>query len=393
MRLSKNPLFSIFLIILVDVLGLTLILPLLPFYAERLGATPALVGLLASTYAVCQLVAGPVLGRLSDRIGRKPVLLVSQAGTLAGFILLAYSRTLFWVFASRALDGITAGNISVAQAYISDVVPPQGRARAFGLVGVAFGMGFMLGPAISGLLAAHDYRWPMFGAAALSATSILATALLLPKGAPEAQPKVHAQPRASALSSTFEALREPTLKPLLAAFFAFCVAFSVYVSGLALFSERKLTWHGHPFGAREVGYLYGYGGLVGVLIQAFVITRLVQKLGQKRLAALGFCSMAIAYFSIGLTSWIPAILFAITLSSFGNSVIRPSLTSLVTANARPDRRGLTLGVLQSLMSVAQITAPLLAGAWIEKGFLMAWAFTASIAALAGARLMARAGDQ
>ncbi len=153
---SKNALLPIFLIVVVDVLGMTIILPLLPFYAERYGASPKLVGLLLMTYALCQLVAGPVLGQLSDRHGRRPLLIVSQVGTFIGFLVLGFAHTLALIFFSRFLDGITAGNLSLAQAYISDVTKPEDRARSFGLIGIAFGIGFMFGPAISGFLAQYD---------------------------------------------------------------------------------------------------------------------------------------------------------------------------------------------------------------------------------------------
>ena len=178
--MRKSPLLPIFLIVSVDVLGLTIILPLLPFYAEHYGASPAVVGLLVSLYAFCQLIAGPMLGRLSDHMGRRPLLLVSQVGTFIGFLILAYAHALWVIFLSRAIDGITAGNLSLAQAYISDVTRPEDRAKSFGLIGIAFGIGFLIGPAVSGILAKSDYRYPVFAAAGLSALSILATAVLLP---------------------------------------------------------------------------------------------------------------------------------------------------------------------------------------------------------------------
>src|SRR5258708_9670681 len=159
-------------------------IPLLPFYAEKMGATPTQVGLLIGTYAACQLFSGPLLGRLSDYTGRKPLLLVSQVGTLIGFLILAFAPNLWIVFLARVIDGATAGNLSLAQAYISDVTTQQDRAKSFGVIGIAFGMGFLIGPAISGYLAQFDYRDPIFAAAALSATSILATYFLLPSATP-----------------------------------------------------------------------------------------------------------------------------------------------------------------------------------------------------------------
>ena len=181
---KSSPLFSIFLIVLVDVMGLTIILPLLPFYAESFGATPAVVGLIVATYAFCQLIAGPPLGRLSDRVGRRPVLLVSQMGTFAGFLILAAAHTLWMVFLARIIDGLTAGNLTVAQAYISDVTEPEKRAKSFGIIGIAFGVGFLIGPALSGYLAQFSNTYPILLAAALSFTSIMCTYFLLPSVVP-----------------------------------------------------------------------------------------------------------------------------------------------------------------------------------------------------------------
>jgi len=160
-RRTRSPLFPIFLIVLVDVFGLTLVLPLLAPYAERFGATPLEATLLVSVYAACQLVAGPLLGRISDRTGRKPMLLVSQVGTLLGFALMANAWALWVIFAARVIDGLTAGNLSLAQAYISDKTAPENRSKSFALIGIAFGVGFFFGPFVSGYLATHGGKHPV----------------------------------------------------------------------------------------------------------------------------------------------------------------------------------------------------------------------------------------
>src|SRR6266404_8854170 len=178
--MKKSPLLPIFLIVLVDILGLTIILPLLPFYAESMGATPRVVGMLVSAYAICLLIAGPPLGHLSDRVGRRPVLLVSQMGTCVGFLILASAHVLWMVFLARIIDGLTAGNLTVAQAYISDVTELENRAKSFGMIGIAFGLGFLVGPALSGYLAQFNHTYPILLAAALSFTSIMCTYFLLP---------------------------------------------------------------------------------------------------------------------------------------------------------------------------------------------------------------------
>src|SRR5499426_4856350 len=188
--MKRSPLLSIFLIVFVDVLGLTIILPLLPFYAESMGATPRIVGLLVSAYAICQLIAGPPLGHLSDRVGRRPVLLVSQVGTCIGFLILAYARSLWLVFLARIIDGLTAGNLTVAQAYIADVTTAENRTKSFSYIGIAFGLGFLVGPGISGFLAQFDNTYPIFAAAALSFTSILCSYFLLPSVVSHSHPEL-----------------------------------------------------------------------------------------------------------------------------------------------------------------------------------------------------------
>src|SRR5580704_8025839 len=225
-------------------------IPLLPFYAEKMGATPTEVGLLIRVYAVCQLISGPLLGRMSDVTGRKPLLIVSEVGTLIRFLILAFAPSLWVVFLARVIDGATAGNLSLAQAYISDVTKPEERAKSFGIIGIAFGMGFLIGPAISGFLAKFDYRDPIFAAAALSATSILATTFLLPSVKPggEGAATGPGGKRISLLqwSEYGRYYKQPVLSRLLWQFFTFTFSFALFTSGFALFTERRLTWHGMP---------------------------------------------------------------------------------------------------------------------------------------------------
>lgn len=375
-RLRRSPLFPIFLIVCVDVLGLTLILPLLPFYAERLGATPTVVGLLVSTYALCQLIAGPLLGRMSDRMGRRPLLLVSQVGTFAGFLILAYADQLWLVFLSRIIDGLTAGNLSLAQAYISDVTKPEERAKSFALIGIAFGMGFLVGPGVSGYLSGFSYQLPILAAAGLSFTSILCTYFLLPSHPPpegERGPKDERRFTILAWGRYIEFFKRPGLAPLLWQFFAFTFAFAFFMSGFPLFAERRFTWDGKAFGPKQVGYVYAYVGFLGIILQGGLIGRLVKTFGEEKLVRVGFLLSAIGTAILGFTYGIPLLLIVSAMTGIGSGGLRPALTSLVTQKAARSEQGAVLGLTQSLMSVSQIVAPFLAGFLIDQYWLKAWA--------------------
>jgi MFS family permease len=390
----KNVLLPIFLIVAVDILGMTLILPLLPFYAERYGASPQVVGLLITTYALCQLLAGPILGKLSDRYGRRPLLIVSQIGTFAGFLVLGWAKTLIWIFFSRFLDGITAGNLSLAQAYISDVTEPQNRAKAFGVIGVAFGLGFLIGPALSGYLAQFDYAYPAYAAAALSFTSILCTYFLLPQVVPHAEEEA-AGPGGKRLGlldwgAYVQYFRRPELANLLVQFFSFCVMFSLFINGFALFAERRFLVDGRPFGPKEVGYLYGYSGFLGLIIQGGLLGRLVKRFGERPLARTGFVSAAIGLAALAYTYPLAMILPVFTFVAYGTGVLRPTLTSQITQHVSRREQGVVLGLTQSLNSTSSIISPLIAGFLIGRGDLKTWALGAAAVSIAGFLLSVRA---
>jgi len=391
---TRSPLLPIFLIVMVDVLGLTIILPLLPFYAERLGASPTVVGLLVSTYAACQLIAGPVLGQMSDRVGRRPLLLVSQLGTFIGFLMLAWAgyRALLWmVFLSRVIDGLTAGNLSLAQAYISDVTRPEERAKSFGVIGVAFGVGFLIGPAISGFLSTFGYEYPVFAAAALSATSILATYFLLPSApvVPDADKPDGPPPPAGRRLRVLDwgnyatYFKRPVLAELLWQFFTFTFTFAIFMSGFALFAERRYTWNGHPFGPKEVGYIFAYVGFLGIILQGGLIGRLVKRFGEEALVSAGFVTATAGFAFIGFTYHLTGLLVASSISSFGTGVLRPALTSLITQRAGREEQGVVLGLTQSLMSISQIIAPVIAGFLIDRALLTTWAVVGAAVSAVG----------
>ena len=392
--MGSSPLLPIFLIVAVDVLGLTIMIPLLPFYAERLGAGPFQVGWLIGIYAACQLVSGPLLGRTSDRIGRKPLLLVSQFGTFVGFIVTAFAPNLWILFLARAVDGATAGNLSLAQAYISDVTKPEDRAKSFGIIGIAFGMGFLIGPAISGFLARYDYRDPIFAAAALSATSILTTYLLLPGGKPAAVTTgAEAGPGGRRLSllewgAYVDYFERPLLARRLWEFLAFAFSFALFTAGLPLFAERRLIWRGMPFGPVQLGYIWAFAGFLGLFLQGPPLGRLVKRFGEKSLNRVGFAGYAAGYLILAFCHNIPVLISATVVTAIG-TLVRPTLTTLITTAAAREEQGVVLGLTQSLTSVAQITAPLLGGYLIQRGWLTGWGLAASAVAVVGLVLASR----
>jgi multidrug resistance protein len=391
---KKNVLLPIFLIVVVDILGMTLILPLLPFYAEKYGATPQIVGLLIATYAFCQLIAGPMLGKLSDRYGRRPLLIVSQIGTFAGFLVLGWAKTLTWIFFSRFLDGITAGNLSLAQAYISDVTEPENRAKSFGIIGIAFGLGFLIGPALSGFLAQYNYAYPAWAAATLSFTSVLCTYFLLPQAIPHAAAENETGPGGKRLGlldwgAYLDYFKRPELAPLLIEFLLFCLMFSLFIQGFALFAERRFFIHGHPFGPKQVGYLYAYSGFLGLIIQGGLLGRLVKRYGEQALARAGFFSAAVGLIALAFDHPVFLIIPIFTATAFGTGVLRPALTSLITRVTGRKEQGVVLGLTQSLNSIASIVSPLLAGYLIGIGQLALWALIAASFSLVGFILISR----
>ncbi len=370
----RSPLIPIFLIVSVDVLGLTLMLPLLPFYAEHFGASAFQVGLLFATYALCQFISGPILGRTSDQVGRRPTLLVSQMGTFVGFILFGLAGSLWMLFVARIIDGITAGNLSIAQAYISDVTKPEERTKAFGLIGIAFGLGFMLGPAISGFLSRFGYQWPPFAAAALSFTSIIFTWRLLPAGT---RRPVAPSPAGRIALITYY-FRRPETRQRMLEFLCFGLSFSTLIGGLALFLERRLG-----FNAEQAGYVFAASGVVGAIVQGGLIGRIVKALGEERLSRLGFSAMFIGNAMVGFITSIPMLGPAIVISGFGSSVTRPSITTLITRSVGRDEQGAALGVSQSLNSIAMMVGPLIATRLIQYGHLEAYGLTSGGFALLG----------
>lgn len=393
--MRRSPLLPIFLIVLVDVLGLTIVIPLLAIYAERFGASPFVATLIVSSFALCQLVSGPILGKLSDRYGRRPILLISQLGTLLGFVILAEASSLWMVFAGRILDGATAGNLAIAQAYISDHTTPEKRARSFALIGIAFGLGFAMGPVISGWLSHYAIAAPFWAAAALSGCAILGTIFILPKGTPTAATADGAPGRLGVLDWGLYAgyFRRPALGRLLVQFFVYMFTFSLFVGSFALFAERHYIWGWHYFTPREIGMVFAGSSIIALVIQGGLIGRLVARFGEARLSGFGFATLFIGYALLGAHDSLYVLAAATFFSSIGNALLRPTLTALVTHEADRSEQGVVLGLTQSLSSVAAIVAPPLAGTLIANDLGRYWAWLAAAVSLLGFFLVRRDARQ
>jgi DHA1 family tetracycline resistance protein-like MFS transporter len=298
------------------------------------------------------------------------------------------ATALWMIYLSRVIDGATAGNLSLAQAYIADHTAPENRARSFALIGIAFGLGFFVGPFLTGYLVHYSMNAPIYLAAAMSATSILCTLALLPGGRPpQHDPAADGAPgpggrRLSILQFRTYAkyFERPLLSGLLLQYFCYTFSFSTFTSGFALFAERTFHYQGHPFTPREIGYLFAYVGLLGIILQGGLIGRLVRRVGEQRLAFAGFVALCCGYVGLGLIDRIPPLIAVSTVLAFGNGVLRPTLSSLITQRAGRHEQGVVLGLTQSLTSISAIVAPLLGGFLISQELLLGWALVAATAA-------------
>ncbi|MEY4168445.1 MAG: MFS transporter [Blastocatellia bacterium] len=349
----------IFIVVFVDLLGFSIILPLLPYYAGEFGASPPLIGFLISSYSICQFVAAPILGDLSDRFGRRPVLIYSQLGSLTGFLLMGLAiylpHPLWWLFLARIIDGLSGGNLTVAQAYISDITRPEERAKYYGMViGVSFGLGFLIGPMLGGFLSRYGYDVPAYAAAVFSAASMLATIFLLPESQ-EKQPGERGGLIAY-YTRALDYLRIVELRPLLMIFLFMSLPFALYVTMYPFFTKLQLN-----LSAEQAGYFLGLAGFLGIIWQGGVIGPLVRRIGDHRALVLGLLCSAIGMYLLTFVDvWWKLIGVAIVFS-FGHGITRPPLTSILITRAPPERRGGVLGATTSIESFSRIVAPLIGG--------------------------------
>jgi len=370
----RSPLFAIFLIVFVDVLGVGITVPVMPLFAkDELGATAFEVGLLPTIYFIVQAVAAPWLGRLSDRVGRRPVLILSQIGTFGALALSAWAPSLTWLLIARALDGLTGGNISVAFAYVGDVSKPEQRARAMGVINAGFGAGFMFGPAIGGYLGGlYGPRVPFMAAAGVSLITIALSAFRLTEsrrpeaaqaGATGGPGLATAAPKR--LSFGEVARLDGVPRVLLIAFFT--------QLGMLCFTSMWVLWADATLLAdytksdqqKVVGQVFTVLGVFQLITQAFVVGRLVKGIGEKRMITLGLVARGAAWAGMAFAPSVLVMFAYLPFASFGSGIAQPALMALLTFAVPGHMRGQALGVLSAAESVGRMLGPLLAGLLFE----------------------------
>ncbi len=364
--MKRSPLVVIFTTVFIDLVGFGIVIPVLPFYAEgtAFNATPRTVGLLFASYSIMQLIFSPVLGGLSDKHGRRPVLLLSIIGTGIGFLILGFAKTLFMLFLGRILDGITGGNISTAQAYIADITTEENRAKGMGLIGAAFGLGFIFGPAIGGILSRWGIHVPFIFAAVLCFANAMLLYFTLPETVTPDHPAKNSAARGRSLRQVMLSLKQPRLAFVLVIYFLFIVAFSIMTTAFSLYTMFRFGYD-----AQHTGYLFAYVGLIAVIIQGGLIGRLVKRFGELPLVIVGALCFAISLFAVPFVGpaagGLAALLVGGGVFSMGNSLATPALTSLASKSAGPAQQGVVLGVTQSTASLARAVGPSLAAILIS----------------------------
>ena len=358
--MKRSPLLVIFITIFIDLVGFGIVIPVLPFYAEgtKFGATPREVGLLFASYSFMQLIFAPVLGRLSDKYGRRPILLISLLGTSLGFLILGFATTLWMLFLGRIIDGISGGNISTAQAYIADVTTKEDRAKGMGLIGAAFGLGFVFGPAIGGVLS----RWGINVPFLFAGTLAFANAILLYFTLPETVTPDHPA-RVSAASGRgwgqlIVSLKNPRLGFVMTIYFLSIVAFSIMTAVFSLFMLFRLGYD-----AFHNGWVFAYVGVISAIIQGGLIGKLVKRFGEPALAVTGGLLFSASLFVvpfIGPAIGLIGILSTGAVTAIGQALSGPSLSSLASKSAGAGEQGGVLGAMQSVASLARAVGPALA---------------------------------
>ncbi|HSN54936.1 MAG TPA: MFS transporter [Candidatus Sulfomarinibacteraceae bacterium] len=359
MKQHRSTLGIIFLIVFIDLVGFGIVIPILPLYGERYSSSGLTLGLLMASYSAMQFIFAPILGRISDRVGRKPVLLISLAGAAAGYLIFGLADSIVLLFASRMVAGIAGANIATAQAVIADITGPENRARGMGIMGAAFGLGFILGPALGALLVGVAPFMPGVAAAATSTVAFVLTLTKLPETlAPSA--RVEARRHPLNLSSLRRALAaHPLVAWCFAAILLVIFAFSTFETTFAQLATAR-------FGVdiTRVGWLFVFAGLVGAVVQGGLVGRLARRFGEARLLVVGTVIAALGVGAVPAAPGLGPLMAALAVLALGHGLVAPSLSSLTSKLVHPDEVGGVMGVYQSFSSLARIVGPL----WAELAY-------------------------
>ena len=362
MGLRHSPLLFIFITVFVDLLGYGMVIPLLPFYVTRQSGGAAVAGALGSLYALMQLLSGPVLGALSDAYGRRPVLLVCLLGTACAYLLLGLANSLTVIFVAVMVDGITGGSLTTAQAYIADVTAPEERARGLGLVGAAFGLGLMTGPALGGLLSLYGLWAPAFVACAIALSNVLFGLFVLSESLPpERRTAAPTWPRLNSVAQLIGLFRLAPIRVLMVTLFTLNLAFAGLQTNFPLYSHARFGWD-----AVRNGIFFAYVGVCAVLIQGVLLGRLQPRFGEARLVVSGLALMAIGLAGLAVAPWDWTLYPIVGLVALGTGLSIPSLTSLISRRVAASEQGRVMGGTQALLSLTMILGPTMAGLSFER---------------------------
>ena len=356
MSRTRSPLPVLFLTVFIDMVGFGIVIPVLPLYAERFNASPVEIGWLTGIYSGMQIIFTPILGKLSDRFGRRPVLMLSLAGTAIGFALMGMAQSLMLLFVARIFSGITGGNISIPQAYIADVTTPETRSKWMGMIGAAFGLGFTFGPMIGGIMSRISYGAPFYFAAALAGVNVVLLYFILP----ESLPKEH-RAKSHQNAPVVEVFRHGhgwMFGGVVATYFFLVAGFTIMTAFFALFTSRRFGYDAHAN-----GYIFGFIGIVTVIVQGGLIGRMVTAFGETALARAGLLLTTVSLLMLPFCSNLPLLLIVCVGLSCGTGFASPPLNGLASQLIDRSWQGRALGVLQSAGSAARLIGPLLGG-WL-----------------------------
>ena len=360
-KILRSPLFLMAFTIFIDMAGFALILPLLPFWAEHLGANATQVGLILTIYALAQFIFTPILGRLSDRYGRKKIIAASLLIEAASFALSALAGSLPVLLIARFIGGIGASNIGSAQAVVSDVTPPEGRARGMGMIGAAIGLGFVVGPAIGGVLAPIGATLPFWVAMAVALANALLVILFLPETRKSRATTGSHATRGNVLFAGWQyVLKSGVLARLIAINLLFTVAFTAMEAVFPLFAQKTFGWT-----AMQNGYIFTYVGFVIVIMQGGLVGQLVKHFGERKLAIAGMVMLAAGLLMLSISVNLALLLIALGILSAGDGAVTPTISTLLSFASPEDAQGETLGVAQGVAGLGRVIGPLVAGSLFQ----------------------------